>query len=147
MAYEKTFGTLFKIGDGALASTPTYTTIAQVRSIGDFNIAAVLAEVTNHSSTAGFREKIQSGLFEVDDIEIELVYDPAQATHANSSGGVMHALLNGTKLAYQIVLPDTGNSTWSFDAYVQSCNTQIGEGEEALMQTVTLTITGQPTLT
>lgn len=147
MAYEKTYGTQFQIGSDDLSGTPTYTTIAQVRSIGDWVLGAVMAEVTNHASTGGFREKIQSGMFEVDDIEIELVYDPAQATHANSAGGVMYALLNGTKLAYKLIFPDTGGSTWTFEGFVSKIGTLIGEGEEALRQTVTFTITGQPTLT
>jgi len=147
MAYEKTYGTQFQIGDDDLSGTPSYTTIAQVKSIGDWVLGAVMAEVTNHQSTGGFREKIQSGIFEVDDIELELVYDPAQATHANSAGGVMHAMLNGTKLAYKLIFPDTGSSTWTFEAFVSKAATVIGEGEEALMQTVTMTITGQPTLT
>lgn len=147
MAFEKAYGTKFKIGDADLSGSPVYTTIAQVNSIGDWAIGAVMAETTHHESTAGFREKIQSGIFEVDDPEIELLYDPAQATHANSAGGIMHALLNGTKLAYQMLFPDTGATLWTFEAFVSKETTVIGTGEEALKQTVTFTITGQPVLT
>ena len=146
MTYEKTFGTVLNIGDGPVSGTPTYTAVAQVKNVGDFEISAVMADVTNHASPGGFREFIQSGIFETGELELKLVYDPAQATHANASGGLLHALLNGTLLAYQIVLPDTGSTTWTFDAYVQGVTTQIGEGEEALTQSVTLQITGQPVL-
>lgn len=147
MTYEKTFGSQFKIGDGDLASTPTYTTVAQVKNIGDVATALRMAEVTNHGSSGGWAEHIPSGIKDVEDISITLVYDAAQATHANAAGGVIHAHLNETKLAYQIVLPDTGSTTWTFEAYVTNVNTQIGEGEDALMQEITIKITGAPTLT
>jgi len=146
MTYEKAFGTQFQIGDGALASTPSYTTIAQVKSVGDWAIEQILADVTHHSSTAGFREVFPSGRRNVDDIDIELGYDPANATHANSAGGLMHALLNETKLAYKIIFPDTNSTTWTFEAYVKKIGTMV-EQEEELRQTVTFAITGQPTLT
>lgn len=145
MGYTGGFGVDFNIGSAAMSGTPSYTAIAQVKKWNGIEIAAILSEVTHHASAGGFREKIPSGLFEVSDLELELAFDISEGTHANSSGGLVHALLNKTKLAYQIVLPDSGTTTWTFDAYVQKIKFDSPQ-EEHVMGTVTLTVTGQPTL-
>lgn len=145
MGFDGGFGVGFKIGDGAVASSPSYTSIAQVESWNGMGIAAVMAEATAHDATGGYRRKKPSGLFEVDNIELGLVFDISEATHANASGGLLHAQLNKTLLAYQIVLPDTGNTTFTFDAYVQKFMITSVK-EEVIKATVTLEIDGQPTL-
>jgi predicted secreted protein len=139
------FGVTFNIGDGAVASSPTYTAIASVKTWNGVEIASIMSEVTAHDSPGGYREHIPSGLFEVTDIELGLAFDIGEGTHANASGGLVHAMLNKTLLAYQIVLPDTGSTTWTFDAYVQKVKMESPK-EEHIMATVTLKITGQPTL-
>lgn len=139
------FGVIFKIGDGAVADTPTYTAIAQVKEFNGVEVASILSEITAHDSPGGYREKIPSGLFEVSDIELNLVFDIAEASHANSAGGLTHAMLNKTLLAYQVIFPDSGTTTWTFDAYVQKVKMESPK-EEHLMGMVTLVITGQPTL-
>lgn len=145
MSFDGGFGVLFKIGDGDKASVPTYTQIAQVKKWNGIEIGAILSEVTHHSSPGGFRQKVPSGLFEVSDIELELAFDITDPTHANASGGLIHAQLNKTKLAYQIVLPDASTTTWTFDAYVQKLKLD-SQQEEHVMGNVTLVITGQPEL-
>jgi hypothetical protein len=104
-----------------------------------------MSEVTNHASPGGYKEKIPSGLFEVGSIELELAFDITQGTHANAAGGLTHAMLNQTKLAYQIVLPDASNTTFTFDAYIEKMKFDSPK-EEHVMATTTVTITGQPTL-
>lgn len=146
MTAEGGFGATFNIGDGNMGSTPSYTAIAQVQSVNGFEISQVMTDVTAHDSTGGYREKIPTGLFEVGDVELELIFDITEGTHDNASGGLTHALLNKTELAYQIVLPDTSDTTFTFDAYVS----KVGWGspqEDAIKATVTLTVTGQPTIT
>ncbi len=146
MAFEQSYGASFSIGSAALSGTPTYTAVAQVRSIGEYSVSQIMADVTNHASTGGYREKFPTGIFEVDDVEVELIYDPATATHDNASGGLMHALLNKTLLAYKIQFNDTSSTNWTFDAYVSNTTDVVDNGEDALVQNVTLTVTGQPVL-
>jgi predicted secreted protein len=146
MSAQKAYGAALQIGDGALADTPTYTNVAGLKSIGDWVITAETADVTTHQSTGGFREKLPTGIFMVEDLEMVLAYDDTEATHANSAGGIMHALLNETKLAWKINMADSGSTVWTFEAYVTSAGTVIDTGESELQQNVTLTITGQPTL-
>jgi hypothetical protein len=145
MGYSGGYGVTFNIGDGDVASTPTYTAIAQVKTWNGVEIGAVMSEVTNHASPGGYREHVPSGLFEVSDLELGLAFDISQATHANAAGGLMHAMLNKTKLAFQIVLPDASTTTWTFDAYVQKFKVE-SPTEEHVMGTATLKVTGQPTL-
>jgi hypothetical protein len=145
MSYEGGFGVTFNIGDDVFSGTPNYTAIAQVEEWNEMSIEAVMAEVTNHASTGGYEEHIPSGLFRTGEIELGLVFDITGGTHANASGGVTHALLNKTKLAYQVVLPDSGSTTFSFDAYVSKIAWQSPK-EEKIMAKVTLRPTGQPTI-
>lgn len=146
MGYNKSFGTQFQIGSAALSGSPTYTTIAQVKSIGDWETEKEMADVTHHSSTNGWREKFPNGIGSVSDIDITIAYDASEATHDNAAGGLMHAHLNETKLAYKIIFPDSGSTTWTFEAYVSKIGTPIDTGEAELQQTVTFMITGEPTL-
>ena len=139
------FGVTFSIGDGALSTTPTYTAIASVKTFNGDEIASVMSETTAHDSAAGYREFVPSGLFEVSDIELGLAFDISEGTHANSSGGVTHALLNKTLLAYKIELPDSGGTNWVFDAYINKIKWDSPK-EEHIMANVTLKVTGQPTL-
>lgn len=139
------FGVEFKIGDDQMSGSPTYMAVAYVEKINGLSIKSILSEITHHASPGGFREKLPSGVFEVDNVELELGLDMSQPTHKNAAGGLMHALLNKTKLAYQMIFPDTGSTTWTFDAFVESVEI-TSELEEHLKATVSLAVTGQPTL-
>ena len=145
MGFDGGFGVTFNIGDGPMAETPTYTAIAQVKTWNGMEIEAVMAEVTNHGSTGGFQEFQPSGRMNSSPIELGLAFDISGATHANASGGLTHAMLNRTKLAYQIILPDTGETTWTFDAYVSKIKWESNQ-EEEIRATVTMRPTGEPTL-
>ena len=145
MAFEKTFGSQFQLGDDDLSGTPVYTTVAQVKSIGDWELEAEMADTTSHDSPGGYREKFPTGIFNQEDVEMVLNYDPADGGHDNITG-LMNVHLNKTLRAYKIILPDTSSTTWTFEAYVTKFATNIGSGEDQLMATVTMAITGQPTL-
>jgi hypothetical protein len=146
MGFTGGFGVTFNIGSAAMSGTPTYTAIAQVKTWNGYEISTVMSEVTHHASTGGFKEFVPSGLSEMGTIELGLAFDISLATHANASGGLIYARTNKTKLAYQIVLPNTGTTKFTFDAYVEKINWESPQ-EEHLMATVTLRPTGQPTIT
>lgn len=140
------FGVVLKIGDKAVADTPSYTTVAQLEDIGGVKISSIMAEITAHDSPGGYREKLPSGLFELGDVPVTLVYDMSEATQANASGGIIYAMLNKTKLAWQIVFPDTATTTWTFDAYVSAYEMSAVK-DNKMAAVATLVITGQPALT
>jgi hypothetical protein len=140
------YGVTFRIGNTVKASSPTYAAIANVMEFNGMEIGSVMADISAHDSTAGFREKIPSGLFEVGDVELTLAFDSAEGSHANASGGLTYALLNKSLLGYQIAFPNTAATTWTFDAYCSKIAWQAPL-DGAWQAIVTLTVTGQPALT
>jgi hypothetical protein len=141
MGYDGGFGVTFNIGSAAISGSPSYTAIAQVRKFNGIEIELLMSDVTNHGSAAGFEETIPSGRKKIAPIELELAFDITNATHANASGGLIHALLNETKLAYQIIFPDASTTTWTFDAHVNKIKFDSPQ-EEHVMATVTMQPTG-----
>ena len=134
-------GTLLKAGDGA--ATEVFTTVAEVTDIGGPSLALDPVEVTNHDSTAGWREFI-GGLLDGGEVTLTINYIPANATH-NATNGLIADMTARTKRNFQLVFPDSGTTTWSFTALVTAF--EPGEPIDAqLTADVTLKITGQPTL-
>jgi len=146
MSYDGGYGVTFNIGDGPLSGTPTYTPIGQVKSWNGLEIEAVLSEVTHHASPGGYDEHVPSGLMKTSEIELEIALDMAGATHANAADGLAYNFLNRVKAAYQIILPDASETTWTFDAYIQKLKMD-SPIEEHVMATVTLKPTGEASLT
>ncbi len=136
------FGVTFQIGSGPLSGTPTYSSIGQVKTWKGIEIEAVMSDFTHHGSAGGYQEFVPSGRKNISPIELGIAYDKSIASHTDASGGLYHALDNGSKLAYKITLPDA--TTWEFDAYVIKL-TQASEQEEHIDLTVELQPTGQPT--
>lgn len=136
------FGTLLKIGNGG--GPETFTTIAGVTNISGPGIALDPVEVTNHSSTGGWREFV-GGLKDGGEITLDLNFDPAAATH-DVDTGLLDDLDDRTVRNFQLVFPDTGASTWSFSALVTNFE-PAAPIDGALTASVSLKLTGQPTLT
>lgn len=136
------FAVVFSIGSTVLGGTPTYTTIAQVKTWNGFEAEAMMAEWTHTGSSGGFQEFVPSGKFNTSEIELGLAWDKTAATQINASGGLLHAFLNKTPLAYKIALPDGAN--WVFDAYVSKFK-HDAQQEGHIEAMVTLRPTGQPT--
>jgi predicted secreted protein len=140
------FGVTVSIGDGPVSETPSYTEIAQLEDIGGVKVNSIIDEITAHDSPGGFREKIPTGLFDVDDLPLTLIHDMSEATQSNASGGIIHAMLNKTLLAWKIVFPDSASTTWTFDAYVANYQ-MTGVKDKSMRAVATLTVTGEPALT
>lgn len=143
MAATGGFGVEFYIGNGMLSSTPDYTLVGKVEDISSVGGKSIMDEITAHDSPGGYREKIASGLMEVDDIDLTLVHDLTQTTQANASGGLFYTWQNRIPLAYKIVLPD--DMTWEFDAYISEWRVDSLK-DKAMRSSLKLTITGQPVI-
>jgi len=134
-------GTLLEKGDGA--TTENFSTIAEVTNIGGPGLALDPLDVTSHSSTNGWREFI-GGLLDGGEVSLTVNYVPTESTH-DASTGLIADMAARTVRNFQLIFPDSGNTTWSFSALVTSC--EPGEPVDGqLTGEVTLKVTGQPTL-
>ena len=128
------FGTAFKRGA---------VTIAQVMNISA-GLSLDTEDVTTHDSTGGWEEVVGT-ILRSGEVSLDLVYDPAAATHKYASGGLLYDLVQKTAQTFSLVFSDTGSTTWSFSALVTGYEVSAPH-DGALTATVKLKITGQPTL-
>lgn len=136
------FGTLLKIGDGA-TGTEGFTTIAEVSNISGPNLSLETIEVTNHSSTAGWKERI-GGLLDGGEVTFDLNFQPTATTHSYSAG-LVKDMVNRTKRNFKLVFPDGSSTTWQFAALVSKFSPKAPVNGQ-LSASVSLMISGQPTL-
>lgn len=134
-------GSLLKIGDGA--GSETFTTIAQVVNIGGPGLKMDTLDVTNHSSTDGWKEFV-GGLLDGGEVSLEINFDPTAATHKLSTG-LLKDMSARTVRNFQLVFSDTGGTTWSFAALVSGFE-PAAPVDGKLSATVTLKVSGKPTL-
>lgn len=136
------FGTLLKIGDGG--ATESFTTIAEVKDITGPGLEQAANEVTSHGSTNGWREFI-GGLKDGGEVTFEVNFVPTGATHDETTG-LIAELTGGTVTNYQVVWPDSGSTTWQFAALCTAFEPGAPV-DGVLMASVTLKISGEPTIT
>lgn len=135
------FGTLLKIGDGG--GSEVFTTIAEVTNITGPSLSLEMIEVTNHTSTSGWKERI-GGLLDAGEVGFDINFVPAAGTHSYSTG-LVKDMVNRTKRNFKVVFPDNGNTTWTFSAYVSKFQPKAPINAQ-LSASVSLMVTGVPTL-
>ena len=138
-------GTLLAIGNSNIPASATYTTIAQVRNISGPGMSSDPIDVTSHDSTNGWREFVVA-LKDMGEITLDLIYDPDQATHSKSSGGLLYEFTQASQKAYRLTLVDTTATVFKFVAYVTSFSPTFNF-DGSMDASVTLRITGAPTIT
>jgi predicted secreted protein len=136
------FGTLLKIGDGG--SPETFTTIAEVTTLSMPKLSHETIEVTNHSSTEGWREFIP-GLKDGGEFTATINYLPTDNTHNNTSGLLYHLSATNSRSNYQIVMANALASVWAFAALVTAFEADPPLDAQ-MSATVTFKVTGKPTL-
>lgn len=134
-------GTLLKIGDGGVPEN--FSPIAEVVNIGGPSLSLDAIDVTNQSSTNGWKESI-GGLLDGGEVTFDINYIPTDTTH-DATSGLLSAMQNRTVKNFQLVFPDSGNTTWSFAALVTGFEPSADVSDK-LAASVTLKITGEPTL-
>jgi predicted secreted protein len=135
------FGTLLKIGDGAVAES--FTTIAEVKDIDGPNLKMDTVDVTSHSSGGGWEEVIGTVL-RSGEVMFDINFLPTSATQGYGTG-LLKDLVNRTVRHFQLVFPNAGNTTWSFSALVTAFTPNAAVVGE-LKASISLKVTGQPTL-
>lgn len=140
-AAKSSFGTFLKLGDSG--SSETFTTIAEVKDIKGPKLKLNTEDVTSHSSTSGWVEKIGT-LLEGGDISFEFNWLPGNATQSYSAG-ILKDMVNRTLRNFQLVVPAASTLTWTFAAYVTQFEPDL-KVKGAQMGSATLEISGVPTL-
>lgn len=107
------FGTLFKVGDGA-TPTETFATVAEVGDIDGPDMSLATEEVTNHGSVDGWDEFIGT-ILSGGEVGMPINYVPTEATH-NMTTGLQADMINKTRRNFQLVFPDS--SGYQFAALV-----------------------------
>jgi len=120
------------------------TAYAGVTNISGPGLSLDTADVTSHDSTGAWEEVVGT-ILRSGEITMDIVYDPADATHKYAAGGLLYDMVQRTAVALTLVFSDTANTTWSFNAFITGFEPS-GPVEDALTATVTVKITGQPTL-
>lgn len=113
MAITTAKGTILALGDAA--SPSTYSTIGQVRSIAGPTTKAQIVDITTHSTTGYWRQKL-AVLIDPGDASFEINFDSADSTHAFATG-LWNLFVNLTQRGYRMTFPNSAGLL-HFDAYV-----------------------------
>ena len=116
--------------------------IAQISNISGPGLSVDMIEVTTHDSTNAW-EDVVAGILRTGELTLDIVYDPAGATHAAAAGGLIYRLENRQYTWFDLTFFTTYN--WTFSGYITGF-TPGAPVEGALTAAVTLKITGPPTL-
>ena len=132
-----TVGTKFKRGDGA--SSEAFADIAEINSIDGPGMSRETIDVTSLDSTGGYREFLASFR---DAGQVDLDMNFTQAGYS----AFLSDFQADASVNYQIVWPDTGNTTLDFAGYCINLGSSTPVGDKIQMR-VTIKITGQVVLT
>ncbi len=129
-------GTVFNRSD--MASSPVFTAIAEVNSIGGPSMTRETIDVTSLDSTGGYREFI-AGFRDGGTVELGMNFTVAGYIAFKND------FESDVARDYQIVLPDSGNTTFDFSALVTDLPLDIPTDDKVTVA-VTLKISGPVTV-
>ena len=135
MAKYSAYGTVLERGA---------TTIAQVTNISGPGLSLDTEDVTSHDSTAAWEEVVGT-ILRSGEITLDIVYDPAAATHKNAAGGLLADLVARTAQTYSLIFTDAADTEWTFSAFVVGFEPDMPH-DGALTASVSMKITGKPTI-
>ncbi len=130
-------GSAFKRSD--MASAPTFATVAEVNSITGPTMTRSTIDVTSLDSSGGYREFI-TGFRDGGTVSLSMNFTPT------GYGSLLSDFGSATLRDYQIVLSDTGATTFDFSALVTEIPLDIPT-DDKITCTVTLKISGAVTMT
>ena len=129
-------GAQFKRGDGA--SAEVFSAIAEVNSIEGPSMSADTIDVTSLDSTGGYREFI-TGFRDGGEVTLEMNFTRDGYIDMKTDFEA------GTNRNYQIVLPDTGATTFDFAGLVTSLSMSVPT-DDKVTASVTIKVDGQVTV-
>lgn len=131
------------ISKGTLSSPPSYTEIAEVKSIGGPNESAEEIDVTHLRSSGGYREFLQS-FKDGGELPLTLNFLPINPTQDGQTG-LRADFASGTTYPWKITYPD--GSYLTFDGWVKAIGQAGTEVGSPLELNVTIRVTGPVSLT
>lgn len=137
MAGVAAFGTTLKIGGTA------GTAVTNITSIEGPGWSVETLDMTAHDSASAYRE-VAASFIDAGEVTLRLNYDPAQATHKNTAGGLLHLLTTRASSSFAIGFPTTPAAGFTFSAYVTAF-APSSPFDGKLEANVTLKITGAVT--
>lgn len=142
-AAVRAIGTLLQRGDGG--GPENFTTVAEVVDISGPGMSVETIDTTSHESAGGWREYI-SGLADGGEVSFEINYIPDSASH-DATAGLLQDFQGKTLRNWNLVFPDVSSTTWAFSAFITGFEpTAPASGNDKLGASVTMKVTGQPTL-
>ena len=116
--------------------------IAAVTNISGPGLAVDTEDVTSHDQATAWEEVVAT-IVRSGEVSLDIVYDPAAATHYATEGGVIYKLQNRQYTWFDLIFVSTYN--WSFSGYVTGFEPGAPV-EGALTASVTIKITSPPSL-
>jgi predicted secreted protein len=118
------------------------TVVANVKNITGPGLKLDTADVTTHDSTGGWEEVVGT-ILRSGEVKLDLVYDPSGATHKNAGHGLLALMVAKAAHGFTLTFPDA--VAWSFNGLVTGFE-PAGPHDKDLTASVTIKVTGQPTL-
>lgn len=132
------YGSTFERGVGS--PTPVWTELARVTEINAPSLSRETADVTHLKSTDRYREFI-GAMRDGGEVSFTLIYNPANTTHQS----LMTDFEGNVAVDYRITFSDDDAYRWTFQGFITGLETPIAM-EDKVSQSVTIKITGKPTL-
>jgi len=85
------------------------TAYAQVTSIDGPELSLDTVDVTSHDSAGGWEEVVGT-ILRSGEISMDLVFDPAHATHKYAAGGLTYDMVQKTPIEFTLEFPDAGTT-------------------------------------
>lgn len=139
MAKYDAYGTLLYKGTSGAG-----TAYAQVQSFSGPGLSLDNEDVTTHDSTNAWEEVIGT-ILRSGEISMDIVYDPADATHKNAAGGFLYDLIQREAITLTLVFPDAASTEWTFSALPTGFEPGMPH-DGALTASVSFKLTGDITL-
>jgi len=119
-------------------SPPNYNTVANVGDITGLGMSAAVVDVTSHSTSIPWREKITT-LLDAGQLSFKLYFIPMDSGHKQ----LLSFFTTRTLVNWRITFPDQDATKYSFSAYVSKFT--MSEPVAGVMEAaVTFDTVGQP---
>ncbi len=136
-------GIILKMSD--MGATPVFTAIAQIISLTPPGWERGEAEAVDHDLTTA-KEYLNDALYEQGEVTFGIHWDPADATHDETTG-LIEVATSGDATDFQIIFPDTNATQFDFSAFVRFRPGSFDANAGKMTADVTLRPTGAITVT
>jgi len=134
------YGSTIQLGDGA--SPEVFTSIAEITELMFLEMSKDKIEITSHSSTDGYREKMP-GLRDAGKVDIKANWLPTNATH-NGTTGILAKFNDNVLHNWKIIAPNT-LVTAAFAGFVSDFKADLPLEEQGQLE-FSIEISGKPTV-